>query len=321
MRVAECWGFKVDKKLKDNIKRVLVCENDRDIASSLRTMAEQIGLAADIARDAAQAKQMLAQGNYAAMTFDLMLPGQDGIALIRELRAAKETAVLPILVVSVNATEVQKELHGETFNVIEWIDKPVNQAYLVETLKQAVEQVPDAQSMMSYEGIPQKDRHDKAVLDLSLPDGLDAVMNQLEREVARAKRKKVPLSLAMIDIDLFEQIDGTYGHLVGERLIQSLLHLLRQRLRQTDLIGRCGGEEFAVILCDTDGATAVTVLDKIRKDFSQLRHWADGKEFSVTFSCGIADVSRFDDAVKLGDAAGKALYKAKHMGQDQMVLA
>ncbi|MDD5299262.1 MAG: diguanylate cyclase [Gallionella sp.] len=311
----------MDKKLTENIKRVLVCEHDRDIASSLCVMAQQIGLAADIARDAVQAKQMLAQGNYAAMTLDLMLPGQEGIALIRELRAAKGTAALPILVVSVNATEMQKELHGETFNVIEWIDKPVNQAYLVETLKQAVEQVSNAQSLLSYGNIPKKDHHDKVILELSLPDGFDAVMNQLGREVARAKRKKVPLSLAMIGIDLFGQIDDTYGDLAGDRLIQSLSRLLKQRLRQTDLIGRCGGEEFAIILCDTDGATAVTVLDKIRKEFSGLRHFEDGKEFSVTFSCGIADIARFDDAAKLGDAAGQALYKAKQAGQDQMVLA
>lgn len=264
---------------------------------------------------------MLAQGSYAAMTLDLMLPDQDGIALLRELRAAKGTAALPILVVSVNATEVQKELHGETFNVIEWIDKPVNQAYLVETLKQAVGQVSGTQPMLPYGNIQKIDHDDKAILDLSLPDGFDAVMNQLGREVARAKRKKVPLSLAMIDIDAFGQINDTYGHLVGDRVIQSLSHLLKQRLRQTDLIGRCGGEEFAIILCDTDGATAVMVLDKIRKEFSGLRHFADGKEFFVTFSCGIADIARFYDVVKLGDAAGKALYKAKHMGQDQMMLA
>lgn len=291
-------------------------------------MAEQIGLAADIARDAVQAKQMLAQGNYAAVTVDLMLSGQDGIALIRELRAAKRTAALPILVVSFHASEVRKELHDETLNVIDWIDKPVNQAHFLETLKQAVEQVFSAQPMMPPVmpdgGTPKKGDHDKAVIDLSLPEGFDAVMNQLEREVARARRKKTPLSLAIIDIDAFQRVNDTYGHLVGESVIQSLSRLLVQRLRQTDLIGRCGAEEFAVILCDTDGPTAVTVLDKIRKEFSGLHHFSFGKygkEFSVTFSCGIADISRFDGAAKLGDAAGEALYKAKHIGQDQIVLA
>lgn len=125
----------------------------------------------------------------------------------------------------------------------------------------------------------------------------------------------------MIDIDLFNQVDETYGQSAGERVIQSLLRLLRQRLRQTDLIGRHGGEEFAIVLCDTDGETAVTVLDKIRKEFSRLSHWADGKEFFATFSCGIADISRFDDAANMGSAADKALYEARSMGRDQVILA
>jgi diguanylate cyclase (GGDEF)-like protein len=86
-------------------------------------------------------------------------------------------------------------------------------------------------------------------------------------------------------------------------------------------VGRYGGEEFAVVLVDADGVTAMKVLDNIRDDFSQLRHLADEKEFTVTFSCGIADVSRFPDATKLSDAADKALYKAKHAGRNRVMLA
>lgn len=318
-RGAECLeGAEVGVKHKENIKRVLVCEGECGIASLVRAVAEQIGLAADIACDAAQVKQMLEQGNYAAMTLDLMLPGQDGIALIRELRAARKTAALPILVVSTNATVVRKELADEILDVIDWIDKPVNQALLEVALKQAVEQVV---AQPAVPCIAENSHRYMGILDLSLPDGSGAVMDHLGREVARAKRKKAPLSLAMIDIDLFNQVDDTFGTSAGERVVQSLLLLFKQRLRQTDLVGRYGGEELAIILCDTDGATAVTVLDKIRKEFSGLRHWADGKEFFVTFSCGIADISRFDDAAKLRDAAEKALYKAMHMGQDQVVLA
>lgn len=308
------------KKFGDVVK-VLICDGERDIASSLSTMVEQAGLVADIACDAAQAKQMLEQGNYAAMTLDLTLPGLDGIALIRELRASRRTATLPILVISANATVVHKELRDETLGVLDWIDKPVNHALFKVALKQAAGFASGEDPAAVRGSIPIKDRQDVTILDLSLPDGSGAVRDQLGREVARAKRKEVPLSLAMIDIDLFKEINDTYGYSVGERVIQDLLRLLRQRLRQTDLVGRYGGEELAIILCDTDGATAVTVLDKIRKEFSRLSHLADGKEFFATFSCGVADISRFDDAAKLGGAADRALCEAKNMGCDQVVLA
>lgn len=314
-------GAEVGKKFEEIVKRILICEDERDMASSLRAAVERVDMAADIACDAAQAKQMLEQNGYAAITVDLTLPGQDGIALIRELRASKKNATLPILVVSANATVVRKELSCESLGVLDWIDKPVNHALLEVALKQAAGLASSENPTTPPEGISNKIYHETVILDLSLPDGSGAVRDQLGREVARAKRKKMPLSLAMIDIDLFNQVNETYGHSAGERVIQSLLRLLRQRLRQTDLIGRHGGEEFAIVLCDTDGETAVTVLDKIRKEFSRLSHWADGKEFFATFSCGIADISRFDDAAKMGSAADKALYEARSMGRDQVILA
>lgn len=309
------------KKFEAEIKRVLICEDDQDIAALLRLLLEQLGLAADIACDAAQAKSMLAQGNYAAMTLDLALPGQDGIALIRELRAAKETAALPILVVSANATERHKELSGETFNVIDWINKPINHDQLAVALKQAVGQISDTRLKVLHGCTPENNYCDMAILDLSLPDGSDTIKDQLGREVARAKRKKTPLSLAMIDVDLFGKINDAYGHSAGNRVIQTLSHLLKQRLREADLIGRYGGEEFAIILSDADGEAAVKVMDSIREDFSRMRHLAEGKEFFVTFSCGVADISRFGDASGLGDAAEMALYKAKHEGRNRVVLA
>ena len=104
-------------------------------------------------------------------------------------------------------------------------------------------------------------------------------------------------------------------------MIKSLSRLLKQRLRETDIVGRYGGEEFAVILTGTDGPSAVKVLDGIRDAFSRLIHLSEDKEFSVNLSCGIADIVHFGDAIKIGDAADKALYQAKQAGRNQVVLA
>jgi len=121
-------------------KRVLICEDDPDIAALLCLMLEQDGLSADIARDASQAKQMLAQHDYSAMTLDLGLPDQNGISLIRELRAARQTATLPIIVVSANVDHGLKELQGQAFSVIDWIKKPIDRNQLVAALQQAIAQ-------------------------------------------------------------------------------------------------------------------------------------------------------------------------------------
>jgi diguanylate cyclase (GGDEF)-like protein len=168
---------------------------------------------------------------------------------------------------------------------------------------------------------PSEGRGNAAVLDLSLPDGIDSIKEQLGREVARARRQKASLSFALLGIDLFGQIDDTYGQPAGSRVVQALAHLLKQRLREADLVGRYGGEEFAIILVDADGGAAAKVMNGVREDFSRLCHMAEGKEFFATFSCGVADISRFGDAACLGDAAEAALDRAKRDGRNRVVLA
>lgn len=139
--------------------------------------------------------------------------------------------------------------------------------------------------------------------------------------MARAQRLSAPLIFAMIDIDHFKRVNDTYGHPVGDRVIRSLSRLLKQRLRGTDVVGRYGGEEFAVILGGADARAATKVLNGIREDFSRLRHLGDEQEFGVTFSCGVAQFPDFDSPTKINDAADKALYEAKHAGRNRVALA
>ncbi|MDD5176379.1 MAG: CHASE domain-containing protein [Sterolibacterium sp.] len=181
--------------------RVLICEDNRDTASVLRMMLEQAGYAVDIAYDAKQAKQLLAQGGYAAMTLELELPGQSGISLIRELHEQETSANLPILVVSGKATESRHELNEGEACVIDWIDKPVNQDRLLTVLNGIVgktgrarakvlhvEDDPDifhvmhqvasgvadivqATNLAEARKMLAQSRYDLVILDLNLPDG------------------------------------------------------------------------------------------------------------------------------------------------------
>ena len=197
----ESGAVESDTVESDKRKRVLVCEDDQDIAALLRLMLEQEGLLIDVAHDAAQAKQLLGLHDYAAMTLDLGLPDQNGISLIRELRTNKKTADLPIIVVSANAGKGRKELNGDAFSVIDWINKPIDHAHLVSALEQAIAQSASVRPRVLHveddadiyhvvhtivsgiadtENAPTiaaarkllKERHfDLAILDVSLPDG------------------------------------------------------------------------------------------------------------------------------------------------------
>ena len=122
--------------------RLLVCEDEQDIATLLRMMLEQGGFAVDVARSAAEAKRLLAERSYDGMTLDLRLPDQHGISLIRELRSQERTRALPIVVVSVSASEGKKELNGDAFLVVDWIDKPIDHTRLIRAVQEAVRESP-----------------------------------------------------------------------------------------------------------------------------------------------------------------------------------
>jgi DNA-binding response OmpR family regulator len=120
--------------------RILICEDDADIATLLKLMLENAGYQSRVARTAAQAKQLLEEGDYDAMTLDLALPDQDGISLLQELRQNPKTQDLPVIVVSVTAKEGQQELNGDAFGVIDWIQKPIEESLLIDRLSYALRQ-------------------------------------------------------------------------------------------------------------------------------------------------------------------------------------
>ena len=153
-------------------------------------------------------------------------------------------------------------------------------------------------------------------------DGLSGLYNHsvmkqyIERLFMQALRGNNPMSLAIIDLDCFKYINDTYGHVAGDMVILSISRLLEQRLRSTDVIGRMGGEEFAVIMPNTSVDIACQVMEEIRTKFESVCHESVNGTFHTTFSCGLAAYPGYTDATSLYNAADKALYEAKDLGRN-----
>jgi len=131
-------------------------------------------------------------------------------------------------------------------------------------------------------------------------------------------RRGTPVSFAMLDIDHFKKVNDTHGHPMGDRVIKSLALFLKQRLRKTDHIGRYGGEEFAVVLPDTDKQTAWRILDEIRQRFAEIHFPAGQQDLHCTFSSGIAELEIGLDSKALSKRADEALYVSKHGGRNRV---
>lgn len=143
------------------------------------------------------------------------------------------------------------------------------------------------------------------------------------QELARCRRYGHPLSLWMIDIDHFKSVNDTYGHHAGDVALQSLMVTSRQALRDWDIMGRMGGEEFAVLLPETDATQSLNVAERLRKAVAATEiPLEDGTVVRLTVSTGIATANDSDITVDtLLQRADKALYEAKRSGRDKVCVA
>ncbi len=149
-----------------------------------------------------------------------------------------------------------------------------------------------------------------------------AFMRFSERELARFRRDRTKLSALMLDIDHFKSVNDVHGHAVGDNVLSKMVSVAASVLRQEDLIGRLGGEEFAIVLVDSDAAAAVRVADRIRQAIKQVKFPGETGPFNVTVSIGVAEPnfieSSINDALERADGA---LYEAKRSGRDRVVTA
>lgn len=234
------------------------------------------------------------------------MPECSGIELAKVIRQIDGLLSVPIIYLSsendFNTQEEAMRLAGDDFLV-----KPIDPRRLISAVTRRVRRARLLRSLMVLDGLTGLYNH-------------TAIKEQLGREIIRSNRLKTPLSLAMVDVDFFKKVNDIYGHAAGDRILKNLTRLLKQRLRATDIVGRYGGEEFAVIMTDTSARHAVKVIDEIRKVFSRLPQMSDHEEFTVTFSCGIADIQHYPDAKRISEAADKALDEAKKKGRNQVMV-
>jgi len=142
------------------------------------------------------------------------------------------------------------------------------------------------------------------------------MLHTLDHALHEARTMHLALSVAMLDLDHFKRVNDTHGHLVGDAVLRSVAARMREALRDDDLVGRYGGEEFLLILRGAPLATATSVSDRLRKRISAEPVEHDGLHVHVTASIGIAQLGPGEDAPALIGRADQALYRAQNMGRD-----
>ncbi len=162
--------------------------------------------------------------------------------------------------------------------------------------------------------------------DLAMVDELTGLKNRraffddAEPAVAASRRRKQPIAVALLDLDFFKDVNDTYGHAVGDLVLKEVARRITSTLREEQIVGRLGGEEFVALLPDTTPAQALIAIERVRKAIgaTQIPLPGGGPAITVTISGGIAPVLEDEGLESVIDLADKAMYRAKGLGRDRV---
>jgi diguanylate cyclase (GGDEF)-like protein len=238
------------------------------------------------------------------LLLDMYMPRFTGIELAAAIRQHPSFASLPIVYLS-SEKDVDKQLDAIAVGADDFLVKPVVPDRLISSVSARARRLRLLRGLVTQDPMTQLLNH-------------AAFKERLKIELSRAARTRTSLVVGVLDIDFFKKVNDTYGHPAGDAVIKSLARLLKQRLRQDDVVARYGGEEFGIVLPDTDLLSAKVLLDGLRESFAELPQGAGAQSFHVTLSCGLAAFPALTEPGDLVESADQALYAAKQGGRNQV---
>jgi diguanylate cyclase (GGDEF)-like protein len=298
--------------------RLLLVDDDRAMLDHMSRMVSDAGYTPLTACTWSDAIRQFREGRPDLVLLDVMMPTLDGYKLARMLKADTVSFVPIILLTALE--DLESKRRGMAAGADDFLSKPVTPLELqirlssMLRIKELTDQLHEANAKLAQ---------------LAVTDPLTGLHNRrslyshLEREFIRSQRYKHPFAVAMLDLDHFKQVNDTYGHQTGDRVLKFLADVLRQTTRNTDVPGRFGGEEFMVLAPETGRETVAIMAERIREAVErQSRDLGDGMP-RVTISIGAASTeiltaTTFEDLVHLAD---EALYRAKREGRNRVVVA
>jgi len=272
------------------------------------------------ASDGLQGLKLLLSEPIDVVLCDLELPGLDGEKLLRMRTAARGAECeVPFIFLSA-VTDYDRRARLIRGGASDSISKPFHPADLVARLELHLKLVRLQRELVSK---------NKLLEQLSTTDPLTGLRNRryltevLSVEFLRAKRYHTPLSVVMADIDHFKTVNDRYGHAVGDSVLEAVGGILRRRLRGSDYGGRYGGEEFLMVLANSEAEGAAVFAERLRQEVEATELGAEsGSSISVTVSVGVATLAQ--DHQTPGDLvshADEAMYRAKQAGRNRVETA
>lgn len=288
---------------------VLLVDDDPDSLRLVSYYLERAGFDVRTAKDGLQAIAAIEADCPDVVITDWQMPEITGLELCRWLRAQDLPHYVVVLFLTVRSA-TEDRVQALEAGADDFISKPVDRVELLARLR-------SAKRLLEMERRLRLSAKTDPLTGLATQPTL---FEQLQKEWSRSKRYNLPLSCVILDVDYFKRINDNHGHPVGDEVLRRLADLLRTGCRHSDIVSRYGGEEFCVLLPETDESGAALWADRMRKKIAAATIQARGAELNVTCSFGVAQ--RLEDTqtpCELVDLADQALLTAKQTGRDRVV--
>lgn len=292
------------KKDNPDPYRILIVEDESLVSSFYQFILEEAGFKVRILEEPSEILEQIIQFQPDLILMDLYMPEVNGVEIASVIRQYKAYENIPLIYLSIE-TDVNKQLAAMNKGGDDFLIKPVKKEHLLAAVINKIKRFHNLRNLILKDGLTNLLNH-------------SAIKEQLEKEIAKSKRFSTPLSFFIIDIDNFKTINDEYGHLMGDRVLKNLAFFLKRRLRQTDIVGRYGGDEFAIIFPNSNLSSSLLILEELKLSFAKIKFSVYEKCFSVSFSAGGIDAAlcQPNQIISLAD---QTLYEAKKQGKNKIL--
>ena len=292
---------------------ILIVDDDAAIRDSLHEFIMISGYTTFKAASSEEAIELLNDQFVHVVITDIILPGMDGLDLTEHVKNAYDST--DVIVMTGYSGDYSYE-EVITKGASDLIFKPVRFEELLLRLKRVLKE-----RRLTNERIEMLEKLQK----LAITDGLTRLYNsrhfynQLELEADRSNRYSHPLAMLLLDIDLFKIYNDTYGHLEGDKVLQRIGRIIKSCLRKMDTAYRYGGEEFTILLPETNAEEAISAAERVRSGIEVEKFSIESEhEVTVTISIGVTEYCKNEDLSEFVQRADRAMYLSKRNGRNRV---
>ncbi|HND32404.1 MAG TPA: diguanylate cyclase [Myxococcota bacterium] len=291
---------------------VLVADDDPTTRLMMKGSLERLGYQVRLATDGNEALAILGSENPPRLAIlDWEMPGATGVEVCRWIRTGGDEPYTYIILLT-SRTSLSDIVEAMDAGADSFIRKPVEPNELKARLRPGHRMLDlQRQLIRAREAYRYQARH----------DGLTGLYNRSAIvEILKTALESGPVSVAMLDVDHFKQINDQLGHDVGDRVLVELGRVLTHSLRPEDAVGRLGGEEFLLVLPGVDTWEAARVGERLRKRVEELQLTEQGRPLPVSISVGVATAAAHTPYTELLKRSDRTMYAAKHAGRNKVIV-